>query len=1060
MQFNVLTSATFSIKKTFTIILVLLLLFSASLVELTFSASSTEQQLDLQVKPLSSFPSQMAASAYTENGTLFAGDYNYTIYRSDDDGLSFRKIYTIPPEVNPQSDRAGIVWTLFINSKNNLFVSVPSTNKLYRSSNFGASFNVVLNTNGTQKDGFFSAVTEGTNGTLYTATYGKSAYPEKPAVLKSTDNGATWTKTAEFAAASINNIKVNPQNNYLYAITSEYTPDVNNSQCERVFRSKDNGTTWTTVINRPTELQTYGNTIYTAILFSGDHVYLGSSQPLKPNWIDSFNDDGSDSPFTPATVYTFPLTCNFPVLSATKLNQTMLFSSTVQYQAGTSQIIASTNGTTWKVIKSQQLTVAQNYTNILTSNSNYTIFSSTDTDQNFVIKNVPITMTQNIAGAWIAQDGTLYASVDNSLYNSTDYGQTWSSAMVTIPLATQLSGLFVDSNGTIYFSPAGRIGLDIDPSVAGIWRSTDQGQTWERTQTLSIYEFIFNIDEDNDGNVYAGVYTMGSLSDAKIYKTSNNGATWSVIYYDPVARHVHDVKVDRYTNYLYAVIGDNMVPWNSAYIIRSTDGGANWTKILPSLPQMVSIGFSEDARFFGTDWSNGQIYKTTDDLTATKVFDTNSLSYCFWIRQDDLDDILYAGFCGHESQPRTAGIYYSIDDGETWLLQEDLQAPMAYDGTSGASNFKDGLLYCNIILNGVPINGFCIYPQYTWDQATEYPYLFSDGFESGDFDAWDDTGASGTSTLTVETNNPYQGSWNAKFISDGLDCWATKSVSGSPVLYYRQYIKVGNLPSSGGYTYLNGIAYEDPNNAVTAYIYNNSGHCYWGLLSTVNGVQYMVEESTPSDPQVDIYYYLEMCRDTTNGLNQLWVNNAIAVSASAPNFGNSNAIFTGILSSYAPVTVYFDNIKVGLSFIGPEEVFDSLIILNQPVNLSTIHTYACNFVYTPTWQNADIVSASLFVNGSLVQSNQSAVINGEANFFSYTFSENGTYVWNVQVSNGTHVVVANQNFVLTTSVDGSEPTPTPPPFPSLRFVFNGNMTATLQDSNDITKSVRKGGESK
>jgi photosystem II stability/assembly factor-like uncharacterized protein len=1060
MQLNVLNFANFSIKKTSTIILVVLLIFSSFLVQLTYSASSTEQQLDLQVKPLSSFPSQMSASAYTKNGTIFAGDNNYNIYRSDNNGLSFNKIYTIPPEENPQSDRAGIVWTLFIDSKNNLFASVPSTNKLYRSSDFGASFNAVLNTNGTQNDGFYSAVTEDANGTLYTATYCKSVYPEKPAVLKSIDNGETWTKTAEFAAASINNIKVNPHNDYLYVITSEYSPDVNNSQCERVFRSKDNGTTWTTIIDRPAELQTYGNTIYTAILFLNNDVYLGSSQPFKPNWIDQINDDGSDGPFTPTTVYNFPSTCNLPVFSATKLNQTMLFSSSVQYQAGTSQIIASINGTTWKVIKTQQLTIAQNYTNILTSNSNFTIFGSTGTDKNFAIKNTPTILTQNIAASWIAQDGTLYASIDNSLYNSSDNGQTWSEAMVTIPLATQLSGLFVDSNGTIYFSPAGRIGFDIDPSIAGIWRSDDQGRTWERTQTLSIYEYIFNIDEDINGNVYAGVYTMGSLSDAKIYKTSNNGDTWSISYYDPVARHIHDVKVDKYTNNIYAVIGDNMAPWNSAYVIRSTDGGENWTKILPSMPQMVSIGFSENARFFGTDWSNGQIYKTTDDITATKVFDTNSLSYCFWIRQDDLDDILYAGFCGHESQPRTAGIYYSIDDGETWFIQEELQAPMAYDGTSGASNFHGGLFYCNIVLNGAPINGLCVYPQYTWTQSTPYPYLFSESFETGNFNAWDDTGASGTSTMIVETSNPFQGSFNARFTSNGLECWATKFIQSLSELYYRQYIKFENLPSVGGYTYLNGIAYEDLSNAVTVYLHNNGGHYYWGLLSTVNGVQYHLEESTPSEPQAGVYYCLEMCRDTTEGLNQLWVNNALVVEASVPNSGNSNAVFTGLTSSSTSVTVYFDSIKVGTSLIGTEESSDFLITLNQPLDLSTIHTYTCNFIYTPTWQNSEIVSASLFVNGSLVQSNQSAVINGAANFFSYAFSSNGTYLWNVQVTNGTHVAVANQNNVLRVSVDGSEPTPTPTPFPSSIFVFYGNMTATVQESTDITKSAGKGGESK
>ena len=46
------------------------------------------------------FAPQIVASTFSGNGTLFAGDNNYTLYRSDDNGTSFRLAYTFPSQTN------------------------------------------------------------------------------------------------------------------------------------------------------------------------------------------------------------------------------------------------------------------------------------------------------------------------------------------------------------------------------------------------------------------------------------------------------------------------------------------------------------------------------------------------------------------------------------------------------------------------------------------------------------------------------------------------------------------------------------------------------------------------------------------------------------------------------------------------------------------------------------------------------------------------------------------------------------------------------------------------
>lgn len=340
---------------------------------------------DLQITAVSSFPAQMFSSYFAPNGTLFAGDIDYNLYRSDDYGASFRLIYRFSVPSNPATMITGYVWTIFVDSRNNLFVSIPCTNRLYRSTNFGSSFTTVLNTNGTQNDGFYIAITEDSQGNLYTATYCNSIYPNMPTLLKSTNGGTTWSIIMQASTIHFHNIKYNPSNGYLYALTGEWTLGYNNADRERVYRSKDLGQTWSVVVERTTQSEQYGNTIYLPMLFDGNWVYLGTDQAYKPNWIDRFYDTGANTVFQPQTVYTFPSDSTFPVISAVWLNKTMLFSSTAEFYDGTERIVASRDGVNWEIIKSDYVTQNLHHTNMLTTNPKSIVFGSNGAGKTFAI---------------------------------------------------------------------------------------------------------------------------------------------------------------------------------------------------------------------------------------------------------------------------------------------------------------------------------------------------------------------------------------------------------------------------------------------------------------------------------------------------------------------------------------------------------------------------------------------------------------------------------------------------------------------------------------------------
>ncbi len=369
-------------KILFSAIIITIILCSSIIFNLKVGASISD---DLQISPVPSFGAQMFSSYFAPNGTLFAGDINYNLYRSDNNGTSFRLIYAFPKPTNPATMVTGYVWTIYVDSRNNLFVSIPCSNKLYRSTNFGSSFTTVLNTNGAQEDGFYIAVTEDSQRNLYTATYCNSIYPNYPTLLKSTNGGVSWNVIAQASAVHYHNIKYNPSNDYLYALTGEWAPGYNNADRERVYRSKDLGQTWTVVIERTTQGEEYGNTIYLPMLFDGNWVYLGTDQASRPNWIDRFYDTGANTVFQPQTVYTFPSDSNFPVISAVWLNKTMLFSTTSEFYSGTERITASKDGVNWEIIKEDDVTQDLHHTDMLTANPKGIVFGSNGPGKTFAI---------------------------------------------------------------------------------------------------------------------------------------------------------------------------------------------------------------------------------------------------------------------------------------------------------------------------------------------------------------------------------------------------------------------------------------------------------------------------------------------------------------------------------------------------------------------------------------------------------------------------------------------------------------------------------------------------
>ena len=298
----------------------------------------------------------------------------------------------------------------------------------------------------------------------------------------------------------------------------------------------------------------------------------------------------------------------------------------------------------------------------------------------------------NFAALFFAPDGRLWAGhfTDGTVRVSDDGGVSWTTKYTFAVGSGMVRCVWVASNGYIY---ASRDGSDI------LIRSVDGGETWATCLTLSgsSDSVVWQMDEDSTGNLYAGEYSTGAGAEqrAYIYKSVNHGADWTTIWANPDgARHIHFVRVDPYTDKIYASQGDAA----KGKLIRSDDGGSSWVTLGSgsSLWHPTSIAFGNGYRLFGQDNIDNLpvcIRKTVDDSAFTTVYTPPATDeYVFWngghIRADGL--IVFGSWTQTDNERAT--IIVSWDAGATWTVVEEMATGVGNRGYIFLSNF-DGYGY-------------------------------------------------------------------------------------------------------------------------------------------------------------------------------------------------------------------------------------------------------------------------------------------------------------------------------------------------------------------------------
>ena len=214
-----------------------------------------------------------------------------------------------------------------------------------------------------------------------------------------------------------------------------------------------------------------------------------------------------------------------------------------------------------------------------------------------------------------------YVTIANGgIFRSDEVGLTWSDENEGL-VHTDIRSLLVNENNTLF---AGVYGV-------GVFRSYDQGQSWERVAngmenatvlsmahkpgylfagTLSKGVFV-STTKGNDWTsvglsdriidalaIGSGEEVFAGNSQGKIFKSTNNGTDWGEVYDSGV--RISDIVLNKNSNILFA----GMI--NNGGILRSDDGGNNWTPVNNNLGSLTVWALAASP-------TDQIIYASTDD---------------------------------------------------------------------------------------------------------------------------------------------------------------------------------------------------------------------------------------------------------------------------------------------------------------------------------------------------------------------------------------------------------------------------------------------------------------
>lgn len=214
--------------------------------------------------------------------------------------------------------------------------------------------------------------------------------------------------------------------------------------------------------------------------------------------------------------------------------------------------------------------------------------------------------------------------------------------------------------------------------------------------------------------------------------------------------------------------------------------------------------------------------------------------------------------------------------------------------------------------------------------AEYFTVIFSDGFESGDFTAWDSTASNEGGQPTVQSSVKHTGSYamSCALTQGGYYARAFKSVSSGSTFYVRAYVQVNRLPESGE-TYESIIMMclaSSGLGGVEIKIIESGGAAYFQARNNYYG-------STDNGSQVAVNtWYCVETKNLASGSQEWWVDGVSQGTEVGTGAVSMDILRVGMYhyGGSSSATLYIDCVVVADAYIGPESAEEEEAPSPQP----------------------------------------------------------------------------------------------------------------------------------
>jgi hypothetical protein len=481
-------------------------------------------------------------------------------------------------------------------------------------------------------------------------------------VWKSTDGGNTWADTTVSitTTAPFSDLAINPANDQvLYAAVGDPAGNAVNG----LYESTNAGTNWSQLANFPNGAANASvgritlalaasapQTLYAAIASAG--VNAGLNQMLTsadggatwkqlssaPNYLGTFGDYATAlavDPANPSIVYAGGASGPGSEVESTNGGNTWSdISSGANSTPGpfgghhafafdaNGKLLDATDGGLFRLNNPVPGSIA--WTN-LNGNQNTVGFTSVALDPttpNIAYGGTPASGTvkftdsltwnqaQSGAGGFVrvspANHLTVYqdapvavAGAANFVAVSTDGGNSWS------PIA---NGINAANEPTAYYPP-----LALDPSngsrlllgTSRVYETVNSGGLWTPISTPGTNGWTAATAIDAIAAAGSDAHTVYAATQGHIFATFNDGTSWQQIDIPGFNDHIAALAVSPANNQIAFAVRDRFTGGPSGHVFETTTGGATWTDISGSLPDLPARALAFDPRtglvFIGTD---------------------------------------------------------------------------------------------------------------------------------------------------------------------------------------------------------------------------------------------------------------------------------------------------------------------------------------------------------------------------------------------------------------------------------------------------------------------------